>query len=79
MKILLVICTLLLGFSGLLLIFERQDENQSNELSYHYMIYFVMTIVSTVGYENPLVSNHSKILLTILVISGIVIVPANCG
>jgi len=38
-----------------------------------------MTIVSTVGYENPLVSDHSKILLTILVISGIIIVPANCG
>jgi hypothetical protein len=43
------------------------------------MIYFVMTTISTVGYGNLLEGKYSKLLLTMLVVAGIVIVPSNCA
>ena len=43
------------------------------------MIYFVMTTISTVGYGIPLEGKYSKLLVTLLVVTGIVIVPSNCA
>ncbi len=79
MKIVLVIGTLILGFSALILVFERQSTDSLSPVSYHYMIYFVLTTVSTVGYENNLSSAYSKILLILLIVTGLFILPSKCA
>jgi hypothetical protein len=79
MKIVLVIGTLILGFSALILIFERNSSDGLTPISYHYMIYFVLTTVSTVGYENNLGSVYSKLILIILIVSGLFILPSKCA
>lgn len=79
MKIVLVIGTLILGFSALILVFERQSNDGLTPISYHYMIYFVLTTVSTVGYENNLGSAYSKILLIVLIVTGLFILPSKCA
>lgn len=43
------------------------------------MIYFVLTTVSLVGYDNPLESPYIKVLLAILVVTGIIVVPSKCA
>lgn len=48
-------------------------------LQFHYFIYFVMTTISTMGYENPFSSAASRVLIIILVIFALTFVPIQSG
>lgn len=42
---------------------------------FHYFIYFVMTTISTMGYENKFSSAISRVLIIILVLLALTFVP----
>ena len=51
----------------------------NNDYQFHYFIYWVMTTISTIGYDNPFESVMSRILIIILVTFSFLYVPYQSG
>ena len=47
--------------------------------NFQYYIYFVMTILSTLGYENKFTSISSRVMIIILIIFALTFVPIQTG
>ena len=75
LSIILSITTLIVAAAGTLHFNSQFLEYPNNAKKYHYFIYFVMTTISTMGYENPFGSAESRILLIILVCFAFSFVP----
>lgn len=77
-QILLNIISKLVFFAGLIRLALHLGGDLKNQeySSYYYFLYVVMTIVSTVGYQNPFGEQYSLIIVVILItISMSMIIP----
>jgi hypothetical protein len=53
--------------------------NISRSWELHYVFFVIMTIVSTVGYENPFKSDYSKLIVSLIIIASVAIIPQLCS
>ena len=77
----LSIFTLIIVSSALLQLAQRtetydKDQKELQKLQFDYYIYFVLTSISTVGYENRFNKVESKILSSFLILFAILVIPS---
>jgi hypothetical protein len=75
LSIILSISTLVVTAAGTLHFNAQFMPDPINDLKFHYFVYFVMTSISTMGYDNPFNSAESRILIIILVCFAFSFVP----
>ena len=69
MSIVLWLVSIILLAAGLLQLVETYED------SFHFYIYFIMTVISTVGYGSSFEKTETKIVLVALIIGAIIMIP----
>lgn len=82
----MVVLSIILVFAGLIqylyritdfLKMNEANKDTTNKFGFYDYIFFVMTIVSTVGYENPFFSNDLlRLVIVFVIVISILIIPA---
>lgn len=88
-NILIVISTLMLVSAGILYITEKAldttgevseaEKSQTKSYDFWRYIFFIMTTISTLGYDNIFSAVVARILLVVLILISLAIIPAKSG